>query len=419
MAAAAGVIFPTPGAAQSPQSPQTQPVPVPVAVVALPNQPPTPGVTGDWAGQRSKLAADGLTIAAGVYYDYSKNLQGGLDTAGDVHREFFDLDITLTSDQLLGWHGGLFFFNFLDHEGSNGTTRLVGDAQGFDNQDGPRSAQIYQLYYQQTFAQDQFRLTIGRIDSTTDFAYVTDGSAFLGSSFGYSPALTSFPTYPDPALGLALFWTPGNHFYAAGGVADANRSDRAGILSGDPYTVRPTGSGVFCIAEAGAKWTLGAVQVPGRFAIGGYDHSGSFERFDGTTQHGADGMYAVFDQTLWQQPASPGAATGRGVGLFAQYGRADSDISAIDQHIGAGFAWTGPIPTNARSTDVLGVGATYAHLSSDAHFVSDYELAIEAFYKLQITPWLNVQPDLQYILHPGGTGRPDALVTTLRVELDF
>lgn len=389
-------------------------------VIALPNQPPTPGVTGDWGGERSKLVSEGLTVAAAIYEDYSKNFQGGVSTSQYASREFFDLDITFTTDQLLHWHGGTFFFNFLDHEGTDGTRALTGDAQGFDNQDGPRSDQIYQLYYQQMLADDTLRVKIGRIDSTTDFAFVTYGSSFLGSSFGYSPAITSFPTYPDPAVGAAVFWTPGEHLYASGGVAYANHSDRSGILSGAPYTLRGSSGGVFLVTEVGAKWTIGPDKLAGRLAVGGYHHTGTFQRFDGEDQRGASGMFAVFDQTIWQRRA-PNPNSGDpapSIGIFAQYGLADADISVIDQHVGVGLQWTGPIPTNSRASDVLGAGASCVHLSNQAGLSRDYELAIEAFYKLQFTPWLSLQPDLQFIVNPGG-GTHDALVGTVRAELDF
>jgi carbohydrate-selective porin OprB len=41
------------------------------------------------------------------------------------------------------------------------------------------------------------------------------------------------------------------------------------------------------------------------------------------------------------------------------------------------------------------------------------------FYKAQILPWVSVKPDLQYITNPGGTGLDDALVGTVRAEIDF
>ena len=400
----------------SAQAPAGPAVPTASPVVTLPNQPPTPGVLGDWGGVRSRLVGQGLTVAAAVYYDNSKNFQGGLSTSRDASREFFDLDVTFTTDQALHWHGGTFFLNFLDHQGGDGSVALTGDVQGFDNQDGPRGDQIYQAYFQQLLADDTLRLKVGRIDATTDFAFVANGAAFLGSSFGYSPAITAFPTYPDPAVGAALFWTPDDHFYATGGVDDANRSDRAGILDGSPYAVRPTTGGVFLIAELGGKWTVGPDLLAGRLGVGGYHHTGQFRRFDGADQGGASGTYAVLDQSLWQ-PA--GGAAGTGVGLFAQYGLADPKVSLVEQHVGRGLQWTGPLPVPSRAADVTGVGLSYVQLSTRASLPRHHEVEVEGFYKVQVTPWFNLQPDVQYLLSPGGRAGRDAVVATVRGELDF
>ena len=104
---------PAPGPSESDSS-------APAAPFALPNQPPTPGISGDWLGRRSKLVDEGLTVSAAIYYDLSKNFTGGVSTARYASREFFDLDVTYTTDQLLHWHGSTFFFNLLDHEGTNG-----------------------------------------------------------------------------------------------------------------------------------------------------------------------------------------------------------------------------------------------------------------------------------------------------------
>ena len=50
--------------------------------------------------------------------------------------------------------------------------------------------------------------------------------------------------------------------------------------------------------------------------------------------------------------------------------------------------------------------------------VSSHETAIELFYKAQLSPWMMLQPDLQFIANPGGDGR-DAFVFGLRMELLF
>ena len=46
------------------------------------------------------------------------------------------------------------------------------------------------------------------------------------------------------------------------------------------------------------------------------------------------------------------------------------------------------------------------------------ETAIEAFYKYQLTEFMSVKPDLQYIVNPGGAGR-DAIVAGVRLEISF
>ncbi|MDB5296736.1 MAG: Carbohydrate-selective porin, OprB family, partial [Phycisphaerales bacterium] len=44
----------------------------------------------------------------------------------------------------------------------------------------------------------------------------------------------------------------------------------------------------------------------------------------------------------------------------------------------------------------------------------------ELFYKVQVTKFFSLKPDLQYIHNPGGVrGRDDALVGTLRLTLSF
>ena len=43
--------------------------------------------------------------------------------------------------------------------------------------------------------------------------------------------------------------------------------------------------------------------------------------------------------------------------------------------------------------------------------IQKYEVALELTYIIQARRWLQVQPDLQYIINPGGTGKiPNALI---------
>ena len=47
-------------------------------------------------------------------------------------------------------------------------------------------------------------------------------------------------------------------------------------------------------------------------------------------------------------------------------------------------------------------------------------MLIEATYIIELTKWLSIQPDLQYIVHPGGSGEiPNALVIGFQLAVDI
>jgi porin len=51
---------------------------------------------------------------------------------------------------------------------------------------------------------------------------------------------------------------------------------------------------------------------------------------------------------------------------------------------------------------------------------ADAEIALEWTYRAVLMPWLALQPDFQYIIHPGGLiSRPNAVVIGLRSEIGF
>jgi porin len=146
-----------------------------------------------------------------------------------------------------------------------------------------------------------------------------------------------------------------------------------------------------------------------------WHHTGGFATFAGGAEDGTTGFYIVLDQQLHAEDAGGD----QGLFFFAQYGYADAEVSAVEHHLGAGVQWVGLIP--GRDTDVAGLMASYAALSDEAGagFTDDAETAVELFYKAQITPWLSLKPDIQYISNPGGAGLDDAWVATLRLELVF
>jgi carbohydrate-selective porin OprB len=215
--------------------------------------------------------------------------------------------------------------------------------------------------------------------------------------------------------GINLFYTPKGPFYASFAVYDANRSDRFLDFYGSPQLNQPARHGKLLMGETGLTWTrLPALKADGNLRLGFWGHTGTFRRFDGATQRGAEGLYAIFDQTLWKPPGGPNDK--RGLRTFLEYGQTDRAVTPIHRHFGGGLAWTGLLPD--RPQDIVGLSPQYARYSPGAGLPHDYELAVETLYRMRLTGWASVQADLQYIAHPGGR-YPSALVGTLRLKVIF
>ena len=105
----------------------------------------------------------------------------------------------------------------------------------------------------------------------------------------------------------------------------------------------------------------------------------------------------------------------QGIRVFGQYGWAPPDRSAAEHYIGGGIRWEGMIPR--RDEDIAGLGVFHVRFSDEANLEKDTETIIEAFYVVRLFGCLFVEPDLQYIINPGGTTNSDALAVGLRFGL--
>lgn len=237
--------------------------------------------------------------------------------------------------------------------------------------------------------------------------------------------------------------------------------------------------GVFSVYEAGYLRNQGkdARGLPGAYRVGGFYHSDTFSdrRLDDRgrsladprstgvprARHGNWGVYAVADQVVFRRPGAPGGRrTDVAQTASAPVGNAeDSSLAAAQNEPPAGpearvFARAGCTPEEERNVtdfyvetgvnlrgllpgrgrDLLGLGFTYTDLSGDlrrlAHDANrftgrhetlpDYEAILELTYQANLAPWLQVQPDLQYIFHPGGSPRyDDALLLGVRSVVTF
>ena len=177
--------------------------------------------------------------------------------------------------------------------------------------------------------------------------------------------------------------------------------------------------GPLLIAESSFKYSIDG--LPGSVNVGAWWSGRRVEAYHehdtAHEHHGkAWGLYGFWQQLLWREnPADEDC--GQGIALFAQYGWAPKDRAEAEDYAGGGIRWQGALPS--RDDDVLGMGAFHVRFSDQAGFEDHSETAVELYYKAQVTGWLAVQPDAQFIANPGGDGKRNAVVLVGRVEFIF
>src|SRR6266404_9240164 len=164
-----------------------------------------------------------------------------------------------------------------------------------------------------------------------------------------------------------------------------------------------------------------------KVAIGGWYYSAAFDDLvelepngQAVRHRGSSGFYALVDRVLFKEPGHPE----KRLNGFLQGGYGDSRVDRFGSYLGAGLTAVGTIA--GRDADELGLAFAYAHNGS--HYMSSQrmqglpvtnaEKTIEITYLMQLTKWLAVQPDLQYVIHPSTDSTlSNALAFQLRFEI--
>jgi porin len=127
-----------------------------------------------------------------------------------------------------------------------------------------------------------------------------------------------------------------------------------------------------------------------------------------------------------QRLYNPEPGTKRGLTGLLGFAYAPPDVDTVEYFANAGLLYQGPLP--ARSQDALGLFAIFGEFSSDLREAERMnhqapmtnEAVLELNYMYNATPWLHVQPDVQGVIRPDGTGLvSDALVLALQVGIDL
>lgn len=88
-----------------------------------------------------------------------------------------------------------------------------------------------------------------------------------------------------------------------------------------------------------------------------------------------------------------------------------------------GVSWQGIVP--GRPQDTAGLLAAWNQFGNEPAITTSAgvgEFVFETFYNFQVTPWLGIQPDVQFVNQPSSVPSasvPDAVILTVRVAIAF
>lgn len=421
-------------------------------------------LSGDWGGQRSAWENQGFQFGFNYIGEFLGNPTGGTRT-GAIYEGRLEMLVNLDLEKIAGWSGATIHANAYQIHGRGLSANDLGsNIFVVSNIEAERTTRLFDLWLEQQLWRGLVSIRVGQLAADDEFIVSQYASNFVNSTFGW-PGITATdlpsggPAYPLSTPGVRLKVQPTEQVTFMAAVFNG---DPAGPGPGTPQS-RDSGGTAFRLSDspfaiAEASYLLNqekdAAGLPGTYKLGGWYHFGHFgdQRFDNIglsladpastgqprQHHGDYGLYAVVDQLVWRVPDTKD----QGLAVFFRVAGSPSDRNQVNFYADGGVNYKGLLPN--RGDDVLGFGLAYARISdaargldADTRFFSgtnrpirDYEMALEVTYRAQLAPWWTLQPDLQYVFHPGGhvpdpadpSGlRPvrDALLLGLRTGIAF
>jgi porin len=414
--------------------------------------------TSNWLGVRTTLEDRGVEIFGGYTAEVWGNATGGLKQ-GAVYTGLIDFGTNIDLEKAIGWQGASVTTTWLWLSGRDASEDLVGNFLTTSNITGFNTLRMLELWFQQNLLNDKISLRIGQLTADSEFVISDYGSTFINGTFGW-PALLYMnlpaggPGYPMGTLGARLAINPVDWLTFQSAVFQGNVYDQNVNRQGFRWRLDGE-NGLLFLNEAQARWNHREEEtgLPGQGKAGMWIQTGQLaDTLAESTDSGNYGWYFVLDQMFYREPSAEAPIgtsrdgksvvdardaksfkspvtmekSDQGLGWFGRIAFTKEDRNFVNFYFDTGLTYKGLIPT--RDEDTVGIAFAYAQIGSTA---SDLlidegalgvgaEMVLEFTYQAQITPWLVVQPDLQFIINPGGTQDLDnAFVIGGRAAITF
>ena len=389
---------------------------------------------GDWYGARTWLDDRGIDPTFTFVTDSLGNPTGGT-RQGFTTANNLGLDLNLDLEKLCGIEGGSFLVSMSYRFGGSLSANYIHNFFPVQQVFGGETFRVVNVAYLQKLLDDRVELRLGRIATGDDFLvspynYVFVQNGFDGNPKGIFVNAPGTTAYPTDTWGALVKVRPTPRTYIMGGVYNGDPSLGENSKNGVDFSMDGP---VFAIGEIAYQPNSlpGDRGLLGNYKAGFWYDNNRFTNFNtGEVERGNWGLYWMFDQVLVSFGEQ---GSNRGFGIAGSFVVSpDQSISQMPYFFTAAVVTRGVFPSRPR--DIAGLGIVYGHFSDDLQNsqrraeqldpsvgVQSHETVLELTYRLALLKSaLYVQPDLQYVFRPGGTGRiPDALVLGAQIAVNF
>ena len=389
---------------------------------------------------RNRWAEAGVNLHLSVLTNYQNIVSGGLESYDELSGSY-DLQLYLDTKRIGWWENGNFMFRMEGKTDDKGVNDFTGalipvNLDPIIPQYGGTAFVLTEWYYTHMFADDKVELLIGTWDVARFLDLVPHSGPYPYRNMNVNMYWNNvlLDAAPYHALGGLLMISPRPGLTITTGIADP-RSESVDVnwYKGGDFTLyhewrflsRPGGKPLL--------WAFGGIykdqeqltlaQPPGSSA----SSLSNQNRYWGTalepqvsvnepgvaTQSSDWAAYANF--TLWLKGS---LLEWPNIGWFGRIGVTDGDINPVKTHVSTGFGFDGI--WESRPRDSLGIVAWYDEFSDDLGTPDDSSYGMEIHYRIQATPWLQISPDVQYLIKSGpDSSTDDTVVVGLRAMFNF
>lgn len=328
-----------------------------------------------------------------------------------------NLVVILNTQKAGLWKGGKFKVHAINTHGHMPSEENTHDLQVYDNLEAGDHTGFFELAYEQKVG--NFYILAGQYDLNSDFMSTYYCNLFLNSSFAISPILPlNVPAsiYPVTAPCVYIRYVPEKKWVYRLATYVGSPGDFDDSRYNLNLAVHPD-KGYLTIGEAEYA-NLSGFEKAGIFKIGGFYYSGVLYSAGDSSKvlHGDYGMYLLASKRL--APSFNGK--GEGLNGFFQAGFAPGDRNKVSYFLASGIRARGFAKN--RVHDVFGLGISWMGISHQycQYIPNSYqsETALEFTYKISVNNEYLIQPDFQYLIHPGASWQyRNALAATMRFSI--